>query len=33
MPGVIDISEVAGVYAIVVKITSDSLDERNYNPR
>jgi DNA-binding Lrp family transcriptional regulator len=26
VPGVIDASEVAGVYDIVVKITSDSLD-------
>ncbi|HEV2875832.1 MAG TPA: Lrp/AsnC ligand binding domain-containing protein [Nitrososphaeraceae archaeon] len=26
MPGVIDASEVAGVYDIVVKITSDTLD-------
>jgi DNA-binding Lrp family transcriptional regulator len=26
VPGVIDVSEVAGVYDIVVKITSDSLD-------
>lgn len=26
VPGVIDVSEVAGVYDIVVKITSDTLD-------
>ena len=31
VPGVIDVSEVAGVYDVVVKITSDTLDSLKEN--